>query len=158
PVDWKIRKGELRAFLWIRFPYIPGGDVAGEVAAVGSGVTRFKPGDPVVAFVDLKRGGGYAERAVVAESAASLKAEAQSFAEASTLPIAACTALQALRDHGRLRDRGSALINGGAGGVGHFAIQIARAMGAKVTATCGPSNVEFVRSLGANRVIDYSLN
>jgi NADPH:quinone reductase-like Zn-dependent oxidoreductase len=156
PVDWKIRRGDLRAFLWLRFPYIPGGDVAGEVAAVGAGVSRFKPGDPVVAFVDLKRGGGYAGRAVVAESAAALKAEALGFAEASTLPIAGCTALQALRDHGRLRDGGSVLINGGAGGVGHFAVQIARAMGATVTATCGPSNVEFVRSLGAHRVIDYS--
>ena len=61
PVDWKIREGELRLFLWLRFPYIPGGDVAGEVAAIGPGVTRFQPGDPVVAFVELKRGGGYAE-------------------------------------------------------------------------------------------------
>ncbi len=102
PVDWKIRRGDLRAFLWLRFPYIPGGDVAGEVAAVGTRATRFKPGDPVVAFVDLKRGGGYAERAVVAESATALKAEALSFDEASTLPIAGCTALQALRDHGGL--------------------------------------------------------
>jgi NADPH:quinone reductase-like Zn-dependent oxidoreductase len=156
PVDWKIRRGELRAFLWIRFPYIPGGDVAGEVVAVGKGVTRFKPGDAVVAFVDLKRGGGYAERAVVAESAASLKAEALGFPGASTLPIAGCTAFQALRDHGGLREGGSVLINGGAGGVGHFAVQVGKAMGATVTATCGPSNVAFVRSLGAGRVIDYS--
>ena len=113
PVHWKVRKGELRLFLWLRFPYIPGGDVAGEVAAVGPGITRFKPGDPVVAFVELKRGGGYAERAVVKESAAAAKAESLSFAEAACLPIAGCTALQALRDHGGLRQGGSALINGG---------------------------------------------
>ena len=156
PVDWKIRKGELRLFLWLRFPYTPGGDVAGEVAAVGPGVTRFKPGDAVVAFVDPKRGGGYAESAVVKESAAAARAASLSFAEAACLPIAGCTALQALRDHGGLRQGGSALINGGAGGVGHFAVQIGKAMGATVAATCGPSNVDFVRSLGADLVIDYS--
>jgi NADPH:quinone reductase-like Zn-dependent oxidoreductase len=156
PVDWKIRKGELRLFLWLRFPYIPGGDVAGEVAAVGPGVTRFKPGDAIVTFTDLRRGGGYAERAVVKESAAALKAGSLSFAEAACLPIAGCTALQALRDHGGLREGGSALINGGAGGVGHFGVQIGKAMGATVAATCGPSNVDFVRSLGADLIIDYS--
>jgi NADPH:quinone reductase-like Zn-dependent oxidoreductase len=156
PVDWKIRRGDLRAFLWLRFPYIPGGDVAGEVIGVGSGVTRFKPGDAVVAFVDVRRGGGYAERAIVKESAAALRVEALSFAEAAALPIAGCTALQALRDHGGLRQGGSVLINGGAGGVGHFAVQIAKAMGATVSATGGPSNVEFVRSLGADQVIDYT--
>jgi NADPH:quinone reductase-like Zn-dependent oxidoreductase len=156
PVDWKIRRGDLRLLLWLRFPYIPGGDVAGEVATAGPGVTRFQPGDPVVAFVDLRHGGGYAERAVVKESAAALKAAALSFAEAATLPIAGCTALQSLRDHGGLREGGSVLINGGSGGVGHFAVQIGKAMGAAITATCGPSNVEFVRSLGADRVIDYS--
>jgi NADPH:quinone reductase-like Zn-dependent oxidoreductase len=156
PVDWKIHRGDLRLFLWLRFPYIPGGDVSGEVVAVGPGVTRFQPGDAVVAFVDLRRGGGYAERAVVQESAAALKAGSLSFAEAATLPIAGCTALQALRDHGRLREGGSALVNGGAGGVGHFAVQVGKAMGATVAATCGSSNVDFVRSLGADRVIDYA--
>lgn len=156
PVDWKIRRGDLRLFLWLSFPYIPGGDVAGEVVAVGPGVTRFKPGDAVVAFVELRRGGGYAERAVVKESAAAARADAMSFAEASTLPIAGCTALQALRDHGGLRPGGSALINGGSGGVGHFAVQVGKALGATVAATCGASNVDFVRSLGADRVIDYS--
>jgi NADPH:quinone reductase-like Zn-dependent oxidoreductase len=156
PVDWKIRRGDLRLFLWLRFPYIPGGDVAGEVAAVGPGVTRFKPGDAVAAFVDLRRGGGYAERAVVKESAAALKPASLSFAEAATLPIAGCTALQALRDHGGIREWAWVLVNGGAGGVGHFAVQIGKAQGATVAATCGPSNVDFVRSLGADRVIDYS--
>ncbi len=156
PVDWKIRSGELRLFLWIGFPYTPGGDVAGEVVEVGAGVSRFKPGDAVVAFVDLKHGGGYAELAVVKESAAATKAASLSFAEAASLPIAACTALQSLRDHGRLCGGGTALINGGAGGVGHFAVQIAKALGATAVATCGPANVEFVRSLGSDRVIDYS--
>lgn len=156
PVDWKIRRGDLRLLLWARMPYTPGGDVAGRVLEIGSEVVRFRPGDAVVAFVDLMRGGGYAERAVVAESAAAIKAGSLDFAEASTLPIAGCTALQALRDHGGLREGGSVLINGGAGGVGHFAVQIGKALGATVAATCGPSNVEFVRSLGADLVIDYA--
>ena len=156
PVDWKIRRGDLRLFLWLKFPYIPGGDVAGEVVVVGPGVTRFRPGDAVVAFVALWLGGGYAERAIVKESAAALKASSLSFAEAATLPIAGCTALQSLRDHGGLREGGSVLVNGGAGGVGHFAVQVGKALGATVTATCGPSNLDFVRSLGADRVIDHS--
>ena len=156
PVDWKIRRGDLRLFLWISFPYTPGGDVAGEVVEVGAGVSRFKPGDAIVAFVDLKQGGGYAELAVVKESAAAKKPTSLSFAEAASLPIAACTALQSLRDLGKLREGGAVLINGGAGGVGHFAVQIAKVLGATAVATCGPANVEFVRSLGADRVIDYS--
>jgi len=155
PVDWKIRQGQLRLFLWLRFPYVPGGDVAGEVVEAGTGAAGFKPGDPVVAFVDPVRGGGYAELAVVKESAAALKPRSLNFAEAASLPIAAGTALQGLRDAGRLRAGGSALINGAAGGVGHFAVQIAKALGARTTGTCGPSNVAFVESLGADVVIDY---
>ena len=156
PVDWKIRRGDLRLVLRISFPYIPGGDIAGEVVDVGPGVTRFRPGDAVVAFVDLKKGGGYAELAAVKESAAALKAQSLTFAEAASLPIAAGTAVQALRDSGGLRTGGTTLINGGAGGVGHFAVQIARALGAVPTATCGPANIDFVRSIGAETVIDYS--
>jgi NADPH:quinone reductase-like Zn-dependent oxidoreductase len=156
PVDRKIRRGDLRLILWLRFPYVPGGDVAGEVVEVGAGASRFKPGDPVVGFVDLQKGGGYAELAVVKESAAAMKPHSLSFPESAALPIAAGTALQALRDVGGLRDGGSALINGGAGGVGHFAVQIAKALGARTAATCGPANLDFVKSLGADLVIDYS--
>jgi len=156
PVDWKIRRGDLRMFLWISFPYTPGGDVAGEVAEIGPGVSRFRPGDEVVAFVDLKQGGGYAELAIVKESAAAMKATSLSFTEAASLPIGACTALQSLRDHGKLGAGGAAPINGGAGGVGHLAVQIAKVLGATTVATCGLANVEFVRSIGADRVIDYS--
>jgi len=156
PVDWKIRRGDLRLFLRVRFPHVPGGDVAGEVVELGPGARRFKSGDAVVAFVDMARGGGYAELAVVKESAAALKPQSLSFTEAASLPIAACTALQGLRDVGGLRQGGSALINGGAGGVGHFAVQIAKALGATTAATCGPFNVAFVESLAADLVIDYS--
>jgi NADPH:quinone reductase-like Zn-dependent oxidoreductase len=155
PVDWKIRRGDLRLVLRIGFPYIPGGDIAGEVVEVGAGVTRFRAGDAVVAFLDMKQGGGYAELAVAKEAAAAHKAPSLSFVEAASLPIAGVTALQSLRDLGGLREGGATLINGAGGGVGHFAVQIARALGAVTAATCGPSNVEFVRSLGAQTVIDY---
>jgi NADPH:quinone reductase-like Zn-dependent oxidoreductase len=156
PVDWKIRQGQLRFILRPKFPFVPGGDIAGEVVSTGPEAAPFKTGDPVVGFVDLKRGGGYAELAAAKKSAVALKPSSLSFAEAASMPIAACTALQALRDLGKLSKGGRALILGGAGGVGHFAVQIAKALGATISATCGPSNIAFVRSLGADHVIDYS--
>jgi NADPH:quinone reductase-like Zn-dependent oxidoreductase len=156
PVDWKIRQGQLRFIIRPNFPYVPGGDIAGEVVTAGAEAAPFKSGDPVVGFVAWKRGGGYAELAVAKKSAVALKPSSLSFTEAASLPIAACTALQALRDLGKLSEGANALILGGAGGVGHFAVQIAKAFGAKTSATCGPSNIEFVQSLGADRVINYS--
>jgi NADPH:quinone reductase-like Zn-dependent oxidoreductase len=155
PLDWKIRSGQLRFILRLAFPYVPGTDIAGEVLEVGDQASRFKPGDSVVAFIDPKHGGAYAELAVAKERAAALKPKSLSFAEAASLPVAGCTALQALRDLGEVSKDRKVLILGGSGGVGHFAIQIARALGAKVDATCGESHVEFVRALGADRVIDY---
>jgi NADPH:quinone reductase-like Zn-dependent oxidoreductase len=156
PVDWKIRQGQLRVILRLNFPFVPGGDIAGEVLATGPEATEFKAGDSVVGFVELKRGGGYAELAVAKKGALALKSSSLSFTEAASLPIAGCTALQALRDLGRLSEGANALILGGAGGVGHLAVQIAKALGAKTSATCGFSNIEFVRSLGADHVIDYN--
>jgi NADPH:quinone reductase-like Zn-dependent oxidoreductase len=156
PVDWKIRQGRLRVILRLNFPFIPGGDIAGEVVSTGPEATGFKAGDPVVGFVELKQGGGYAEWAVAKKTAVALKPTSLSFTEAASLPIAGCTALQALGDLGKLSEGAKALILGGAGGVGHFAVQIAKALGAKTSATCGPSNIAFVQSLGADHVIDYS--
>jgi len=156
PVDWKIRQGQLRVILHLNFPFVPGGDIAGEVVSTGPEATEFKAGDPVVGFVELKRGGGYAELAVAKKTAVALIAPSLSFTEAASLPIAGCTALQALRDLGKLSKGANALILGGAGGVGHFAIQIAKALGTMTSATCGPSSIEFVKSLGADNVIDYS--
>jgi NADPH:quinone reductase-like Zn-dependent oxidoreductase len=156
PVDWKIRRGDLKMVLRINFPYIPGGDVAGEVVENGPGASKFQPGEQVVGFVEMLQGGGYAELAVVKESAAALMSPALSFVEAASLPIAGVTALQSLRDLGGLRKGGTALVHGGAGGVGHFAVQIAKALGATTAATCGPANIHFVRALGADLVIDYT--
>ncbi len=110
----------------------------------------------MVAYSDPRRGGGYAELVAVNQAAAASKPASLDYAEAASLPVAGCAALQALRDIGRVSRGAKVLIHGGAGGVGHFAIQIAKALGASTTATCGASNVEFVRSLGADGVIDYT--
>ena len=157
PVDWKIRRGDIRPFLPRHFPFIPGGDVAGEVASVGEGVTRFGPGTPVFALCGAGGGGGYAEYVAVKDDLVARKPEAWSYEEAAAVPIAGLTALQALRDLGRLEGGQAVLVNGASGGVGHLAVPIARSLGARViAATCGPRNVDFVRSLGADPVIDYT--
>ncbi|MGA7384599.1 MAG: hypothetical protein WBW81_07890 [Methylocella sp.] len=142
--NWKIRQGQLRFILRLKFPFVPGGDIAGEVVSTAPEATEFKTGDPVVGFVELKRGGGYAELAVAKKTAVALKSPSLSFIEAASLPIAGCTAVQALRDLGKLSKGTTALILGGAGG-GHFAVQIDKALGAKTSATCGPANIAFVR-------------
>jgi NADPH:quinone reductase-like Zn-dependent oxidoreductase len=101
PVDWKIRQGQLRFILRPKFPFVPGGDIAGEVVSTGPEATEFKTSDPGVGFVELKRGGGYAELAVAKKTAVT----SLSFVEAASLPIAGCTAVQALRDLGKLSKR-----------------------------------------------------
>ncbi len=156
PLDWKIRQGHLRFFLRPAFPYVLGSDVAGEVVSTGILAKRFKPGDRVFGFCNPRRGGAYAELAVVKQTAAARKPDSLDFPEAASLPLAGCAALQSLRDLGGVTEGANVLILGGAGGVGHFAVQIARALGAVTTATCGPANVEFLRSLGADFVIDYT--
>ncbi len=132
---------------------IPGMAVAGRVEAVGSKITAFKPGDEV--FGEINRG-GFAEYVCAGEQELAHKPPRLTFAEAATLPIAATTALQGLRNAGLLQSGQSVLINGASGGVGTFAVQIAKALGAEVTAVCSGGNVEWVRSLGADHVIDYS--
>jgi NADPH:quinone reductase-like Zn-dependent oxidoreductase len=155
PVDWKIRRGMLRWVVRFDFPLVLGFDVAGEVAAVGRDVTRFREGDSVYAMLQPPRAGGYAELAVAPKSAVARKAVSQTDVEAASMPVAALTALQALRDLGGLKAGQSVLINGASGGVGTFAVQIARALGARATGVCGPSNVGLVRELGADEAIDY---
>lgn len=154
PVDWKRRRGDLRFVMPAKFPLILGRDVAGEVEAVGPEVTRFQPGDPVFGAVD-GAGGSYAERAVTGESSLAPLPGRLSWEEAASLPVAGLTALQALRDHGELVAGERALINGASGGVGHFAVQIALALGATVTGVASRRNLDFLRGLGAHEVIDY---
>lgn len=136
-----------------RHPMIIGSDVAGIVEAVGDKVTRFSPGDQVYAESMMK--GGCAEVVLIEEDRAARMPSGLTFEQAAAVPMAGVTALAALRDNGRLQPGQSVLINGASGGVGTFAVQIARALGGKVTAVCSTGAVELVRSLGADEVIDY---
>ncbi|MEH2096568.1 NAD(P)-dependent alcohol dehydrogenase [Nostoc sp.] len=155
PIDWKIRQGMLSLIVGNKFPKILGFDVAGDVVEVGSGVTRFKPGDAIYGSTSFP-GGGYAEFAAVPESVVVLKPTNLSYEEAAAVPLAALTALQALRDQGNIQTGQSVLINGAAGGVGIFGVQIAKALGAVVTGVSSTKNLDLVKSLGADRVIDYT--
>jgi 2-desacetyl-2-hydroxyethyl bacteriochlorophyllide A dehydrogenase len=156
PVDWKIRNGSLRYFLRTRFPLILGFDVAGEIVEAGSSVKRFKTGDRVFCMFDFKHIGAYAEYVSAREEHIALIPENLSFQEAAAVPLAGLTAYQALYDKGEIKSSDSVLINGASGGVGSFAVQIARAAGATVTAVCSTRNIELVRNLGAESVIDYT--
>jgi NADPH:quinone reductase-like Zn-dependent oxidoreductase len=140
PLDWRMKKQR------------PGVDVAGLIAAVGARVTQFKPGDAVFGICK----GAFAEYTCAPEARLVAKPERLSFDQAAAVPIAGLTALQGLRDKGHLQPGEKVLINGAAGGVGTFAVQIAKSFGANITGVCSTKNVELVRSLGADRVIDYT--
>ncbi|AII50650.1 NAD(P)-dependent alcohol dehydrogenase [Hymenobacter sp. APR13] len=156
PIDWKVRQGELKLLTGHTFPKIPGRDVAGEVAAIGDNVTRFRVGDKVYGMAADGVGGAAAEYAVLAESNAAFVPQQLSMEQAGAVPLAALTALQGLFHHGRLLSGDRVLINGASGGVGSFAVQIARALGAgEITGVCGPDNQELVRTLGADRVLNH---
>jgi len=159
PLDWHRLRG-----LWIirlfggglRRPKITklGADMAGRVEAVGKDVTQFREGDEV--FGGCGSGGGFAEYVCVSEKPIALKPANVAFEEAAAVPVAAITALQALRDTGGIQPGQKVLINGASGGVGTFAVQIAKALGAEVTGVCSTANLDMVRSLGADHVIDYT--
>ena len=154
PVDIKTRDGKLKTLLKYRFPLVLGNDLSGVVSDVGSRVTRFKKGDAVYARVDTNRIGTFAEFAVVRDGAAALKPTNVTFEEAASLPLVALTAWQALVEIGRLGANQRVLIHAGSGGVGSVAIQLARHMGATVFTTVGKRNVELVKRLGADVVLD----
>jgi len=155
PLDSKIRTGQLRFVSPAKFPLIPGFDLAGEVEAIGPEVTRFAPGDSVFGRTGGRHGGACAELALVPESALAAKPETLSFEEAAAIPMGGLTALQALRDQGELAAGERVLIHGASGGVGHFAVQIARILGARITAVASGRNQQLLRDLGAERMIDY---
>ncbi|MBS4178438.1 NAD(P)-dependent alcohol dehydrogenase [Lederbergia citrea] len=145
------------AFGLLRPKYsIPGGDIAGIVEAVGKDVKQFKPGDKVFGDLSGCGWGGFAEYVTVPEYALALKPSNISFEEAAATPMASVTALQGLRDKGKIKSGQKVLINGASGGVGTFAIQIAKSFGAEVTGVCSTRNVEILHSIGADQIIDYT--
>ena len=135
---------------------ILGADIAGRVEAVGKDIKQFRPGDEVFGDIFAGGTGGFAEYASVSESALALKPANLSFEEAAAAPLAAVTALQGLRDEGQIKPGQKVLINGASGGVGTFAVQIAKSFGAEVTAVCSTRNLDMARSIGADHVIDYT--
>jgi NADPH:quinone reductase-like Zn-dependent oxidoreductase len=159
--DWHLLRAD--PFL-IRFMFgllkpkhkILGAEVAGRVEAVGSKVTHFKPGDAVFGSLSSHGFGAFAEYVAAPESAFALKPSNITFEQAAAVPVSAVTALQALRDHGQIQPGQKVLIHGASGGVGTFAVQIAKAFGAEVTAGCSTGKMALMRSLGADHVIDYT--
>ena len=158
PVDFKIRKGYLKERIPNQLPIIPGWDAAGVIDETGEGVTSVKAGDEVFAYCrkPVIQFGTYAEYVVVPETFVALKPARASFEEAASIPLAALTAWQSLFDAAGLRAGQTALIHAGAGGVGGFAIQLAKDAGARVIATGSAKNHAYIRSLGADEVIDYT--
>jgi len=160
PGDWAIMSGLpyiARPVYGLRKPKnaVRGTDVAGTAEAIGTGATRFQPGDEVFGWCS-GLGGAFAEYASVSEDALAPKPANLGFEQAAAVPMAGLVALQALRDHGGVRAGQKVLINGASGGIGTFAVQIAKALGAEVTGVCSTRNVELVRSIGADHVIDYT--
>ena len=155
-LDWRVMRGHPYIVRtqegWRRPSLIRGVDLAGEVHAVGKNVTQFRPGDEVFG----ERGGTLAEYLVGKEDRFALKPANLSFEEAAAVPCAALTALQGLRDKAQVKPGEKVLIHGAGGGVGTFAVQIAKWLGAEVTAVCGPDKIDLVRSLGAEHVLDYT--
>jgi NADPH:quinone reductase-like Zn-dependent oxidoreductase len=156
PVDFKFRQGKLRAILRPKLPFVLGNELAGEVIAVGSDVNRFRVGDGVFARVAKDRAGAFAEQACVDEGHAAHMPRDLDFTAAAAVPLAGLTALQALRDELGVKLGQRVFISGGAGGVGTFAIQIAKWLGAHVTTTASKRGEALVRSLGCDEVIDYT--
>jgi NADPH:quinone reductase-like Zn-dependent oxidoreductase len=159
--DWHALRGKplfSRATLGVLRPkhQLLGVDIAGQVEAVGSGVTRYQPGDQVYANLLDHGYGGFAEYVPVPVDVMALKPATLSFEEAAAVPMAAVTALQGLGHHGPIQPGQQVLVNGGSGGVGSFAVQLAKASGAEVTALTSTPNLELVRSLGADHVLDYT--
>ncbi len=154
PIDWKIRQGLMQGVQPVTFPYTPGIEAAGVVEAVGPGVTTFKIGQAVYGQV---ASGAYAEYLSAPAEALALKPESLNFVEAAAVPVGLTTAWRALFDHGNLQAGQRVVIQGAAGGVGLFAVQLAKWKGAEVIGTASPTNLEFVRTLGADMVVDYTM-
>jgi NADPH2:quinone reductase len=157
PADWKCREGWLAQFFDYKFPFVVGFDAAGVIAGVGAGVTEYKVGDRVITSSNQGNGenGSYAEYLTVDIDRVAPMANSLDFATGAAIPTAAVTSWEGLFGSGDLKAGQTVLIHGGAGGMGSFAIQFAKHAGAKVAVTCGPKNLDYVKSLGADLAIDY---
>lgn len=156
PIDWKIRRGDVKIITGRTPPRILGGDFAGEVLKIGGGVKGFKKGDKVYGLVPANKGGAYAEVLRVKKDNLCHMPTGLSFEEAASVPLASMTALQSLQDLAALEKGDNVLITGCTGGVGAPAVQIAKTLGAKVTGTCSARNMSHARALGADEVLDYT--
>ncbi|MDP6667212.1 MAG: NAD(P)-dependent alcohol dehydrogenase [Dehalococcoidia bacterium] len=161
PWDWHSMRGKpafARLALGLRGPkiHVLGADVAGQVEVVGEDVKRFQPGDEVFGDLADFGGGSFAEYVCNSEEAFVVKPTGTTFEEAAAVPLAALTALQGLRDKGQIQSGQKVLVNGASGGVGSFAVQIAKSFDTEVTGVCSTGNIEMVHSIGADRVIDYT--
>jgi NADPH:quinone reductase-like Zn-dependent oxidoreductase len=154
PVDYKTREGKYPAVKQEHLPTVLGRDVAGKVEQCGANVGDWRRGDDVIAMLDAQTG-GYAEYVAIEARLCARAPKASTKLEAAAVPLAGLTAWQGLFDHGRLREGQTVLIHGGAGGVGHFAVQLAKARGAKVATTVSARDIDFARQMGADVVIDY---
>src|SRR5919205_159623 len=159
--DWRYMRADpflVRLVAGLFRPRKPrlGADIAGRVEAVGSDVTQFRPGDEIYGDLAASGNGAFAEYIAVPEQAVAPKPANLTFEQAAAVPMAAVTALQALRDGGNIRAGHQVLINGASGGVGTFAVQLAKSFGAEVIAVCSTRNLDMVRSIGADHVVDYT--
>ena len=155
PYDYKIRQGSVEKMLPHQLPLILGWDVAGDIAALGEGVTDFQVGDPVYVMANPAKDGAYAEYIVVDAQVVVPKPERLTYPEAASIPLTGQTALQSIYDLGQLQAGQTILIHGGAGSVGSFAIQLAKAKGATVYATASGADQDYITQLGADKAIDY---
>ena len=156
PIDWKIREGHYKLAVRLRLPAVLGWDVSGVVEAVGAGVAAFKRGDQVFARPDIKHGGAYAEYVVIRASDAARKPKSIDHVHAAAVPLAGLTAWQGLFDKAHVKEGQRVLVHAAAGGVGHFAVPLAKWKGAFVAATASGRNEALVRSLGADQFVDYT--
>jgi alcohol dehydrogenase len=155
PLDLKIREGKLKLILPYRLPLILGNDLAGVVLRVGPGVRRFKPGDEVYARPDKDRIGAFAELIAIREASVAIKPKRLTMEEAASIPLVGLTAWQALVERAQLKAGQKVLIHAGSGGVGTIAVQLAKRLGAIVATTTSTANLDWVKGLGADIVIDY---
>ena len=155
PVDWKIREGHLKDYITYSFPFIPGWDVSGTVEVIGSGVTKFREGDEVFSRPDIARNGAYAEYIAVRESEVAFKPKSLDHLHAAAIPLAGLTAWKGIFDTGGLSAGQKILIHAASGGVGSFAVQLAKWKGAYVFGTASGNNLSFLKELGVDEPIDY---